>query len=305
MLTRRGRMAALVALALLVVTAPIAYADTGGGVTCPPDLPACVVVVTGPGSPGSGGTGPTDPPGTRVCKVPTTGAETPCYDPTFGWWSNVDGCYFKAVEPPPGATDPAWNGHYPNGRVYQTTCLGGPGIGGGWVWLASTPDGYGGVAATPATLAQRATDSMRLTGPNIGMAPAAGKTGLVGLPVWLWTAVSPSTWGPTSATATVPGLSVTATARAQKVVWDMGDGHSVTCLNPGTAYTTSKGAAASPTCGYRYTHSSASQPGSVYTVTATTTWSVAWAGGGQSGVLTVTRTSTTSVRIGELQVLVS
>ena len=52
MLTRRGRIAALVALALLVVTAPIAYADTGGGVTCPPDLPACVVVVTGSGQSG-------------------------------------------------------------------------------------------------------------------------------------------------------------------------------------------------------------------------------------------------------------
>jgi hypothetical protein len=32
---------------------------------------------------------------------------------------------------------------------------------------------------------------------------------------------------------------------------------------------------------------------------------VSWAGGGESGVLTATRTSSTSVRIGELQVLVT
>ena len=305
MLTRRGGMPALLALVFLAMTVPSARADSGGGVTCPPDLPACIVVVTDPGAPGTGGTGPTDPPGTRVCKVPSTGAVTPCYDPTFGWWSNIDGCYFKVVEPPPPPTDSAWNGHYPSGRVYQTTCLGSPGSGGGWVWLADNPDGYGGVAASPATLAQRAVDLMRLAGPDIGMAPGAGKTGLVGLPVWLWTAVSASTWGPTSATASVPGVSVTARAEATRIVWDMGDGHSVTCTGPGTPYTTSQGDSRSPTCGHVYAVSSAAQPNHAYTVTATTTWSVTWTGGGQSGALSVTRTSTTQVRIGELQVLVS
>ena len=94
-------------------------------------------------------------------------------------------------------------------------------------------------------------------------------------------------------------------ARASKVVWDMGDGHTVTCTSPGTPYTTSAGDTQSPTCGHVYTRSSASQPDHAYAVTATTTWVVSWAGGGQSGVLTVTRTSSTSVRIGELQVLVT
>ena len=101
------------------------------------------------------------------------------------------------------------------------------------------------------------------------------------------------------------GLSVTAVARAKRIVWDMGDGHVVTCANPGTQYLESRGAGASPTCGYVYAASSAGQPGSEYVVTATTTWDVTWVGGGQSGDLTVTRTSTTRVRIGELQVLVS
>ena len=137
------------------------------------------------------------------------------------------------------------------------------------------------------------------------MAPELGKSGLVGLPVWMWTSVSARTWGPASATASVPGLSVTATAQAIKVAWDMGDGHTVTCANPGTPYARSRGAAMSPTCGYRYDRSSADQPGAAYAVTATTTWAVTWSGGGGTGALTVTRSSTARVRIGELQVLVS
>ena len=154
-------------------------------------------------------------------------------------------------------------------------------------------------------MAQRAVSAMRLTGPVIRTAPAAGKEGLVGLPVWMWTPVTATTWGPASATATVPGLSVTARARATRIVWEMGDGHSVTCANPGTAYTTAKGATTSPTCGYVYPQSSASQPDHAFALTATTTWRVTWTGGGQSGVLTVTRRSTAQIRIGELQVLVS
>ena len=305
MLARRRLGAiALVTGTLLAASVHIAWAAPSD-VTCPPTQPVCVIVVTDPGTPGSGGSGggsPTDPP---VCHDQATGAVVPCYDPNWGWWSSTDSCYYMKITPAPLATDPAWQGHYPDGAIYQATCPSAGGTGGGWRWFPNPPAGYGGAAPSAATLAQSALRQLLLTGPEIGMAPGPGKTGLVGLPVWLWTTVSPSTWGPTSATAAVPGLSVTATAWAQKIVWDMGDGHSVTCTNPGTAYTTSKGAAASPTCGYRYAHSSASQPGSVYTVTATTTWSVTWAGGGQSGVLTVTRTSTTSVRIGELQVLVS
>ena len=63
MLTRRALGVAIIAISLLIGSAPHASADTGG-VTCPPDQPLCIVVVTGPGSPGTGGTGPTDPPGT-------------------------------------------------------------------------------------------------------------------------------------------------------------------------------------------------------------------------------------------------
>lgn len=304
-----NRVIAILAASLLLAGLPLASAAAGegdGGVSCPPDQPICIIKVHDPGSPGSGDSPGGSTPGTRVCKVASSGEIVPCYDANWGWWSNTDSCYYQRLDPQPPADATVWKGHHPKGAIYASTCLGGTGgTGGGWLWLNTPPEGYGGATPTPAQLAQQAVDTMRLDGPAIGMAPPTGKTGLVGLPVWMWTTVSASTWGPSSARASVPGLTVTATARAKRIVWTMGDGHSVTCASPGTPYSADKGDGPSPTCGYVYQRSSASQPGHEYTVTATTTWDVAWAGGGESGVITVTRSSTTSVRIGELQVLVS
>ena len=303
------RTAALLVSIAVVGLSPLfavsyAGADTGG-VTCPPQQPICLIVVVGPGGSSPSPTPSSSGGGTSAeCQMPGTGEPVDCYLNAFGWWSNSQGCYFRAADPQPPSSDPAWQGHYPNGQIYIATCLAAGGTGGGWLWLANAPDGFGGTPS-PATLAQRALNSMRLDGPEIGMAPGQGKAGLVGLPVWLWTQVSASTWGPTSASASIPGLTVTATARAEKIVWDMGDGHAVTCTSPGTPYSVAKGSGSSPTCGHVYTRSSANQPDQAYPVTATTTWSVSWAGGGQSGLLTVTRVSRTTVRIGELQVLVS
>src|SRR5205823_6408577 len=98
---------------------------------------------------------------------------------------------------------------------------------------------------------------------DIASAPRAGGSGLVGLPVWLWTTVTPETWGPISITAAVPGLAVTATARVSRFSFAMGDGHMVYCTvagamvdsspsaaaSPGTPYLQSYGNTASPTCG--------------------------------------------------------
>ncbi|MDO8119710.1 hypothetical protein Q6346_00105 [Isoptericola sp. b490] len=256
-------------------------------------------------------TDPTPPPPdaasdtgtTRVCQN-HEGAQVPCYDETFGWFNDQDRCYWRLLSPQPDGSNPIWEGNYPDGAIYSVTC--GPfpaGSGGGWAWSPTPPPGFGDVGITPAQMAQRAVDSMRLTGPAIHLTITADDTGLVGMPVWLWTDVTPTTWGPNSATASVPGLSVTANARATQIAWDMGDGHTQVCAGPGTPY--APGAVESPTCDYVYERSSAGQPGDAYTVTATTTWQVDWAGGGASGSLTLTRTSTATVRIGELQVLVN
>lgn len=295
-------------LGVLSVVMPASSAGAEEKVVCPPGGTVCYVVVESPGKAGAGQVAQhpgQDDGAPSPCRMPNTDEAVPCSDPTYGWWSNSDGCYFQRLDPPPPATDPAWDGHYPDGAIYQTTCFGVPGTGGGWVWRATPPPGYGGAGVTVVALAAEAVAQLRLMGPDIGLAPDPAKTGLVGLPVWMWTRVSPSTWGPVSATASVPGLSVTATAEATRIVWDMGDGHRVTCAGPGTPYTKDAGRTRSPTCGYLYTRSSAAQPDAAYTVTATTTWDIRWNGGGRSGQLTQTRSSSTNVRIGELQVLVS
>jgi hypothetical protein len=299
MLNRRSALLVKCAMVVVVAVAPFAvtpFAKADGPVYCPPNGGPCTVVVGTPGSPGDGDNG--------------GGSTLPC-DPDMGCLWPDDICYHKRAEPQPDATDPIWAGHIdptgkPEGVVYVAACPWGNGRLGvpGWrftlVWVAVEP-----ATVNPAVLAAQAINQLGIRGPAIGIAPDPAGSGLVGLPVWLWAGVTPQTWGPVSATASVPGLSVTATAQAQRIVWDMGDGHSVRCDNPGTPYQASYGNTNSPSCGYRYTQTSHSQPGGHFTVTATTTWQVNWAGGGQSGSLTVTRASTTTVEINELQVVTS
>lgn len=286
-----------------------AIAGPGGGtVVCPPIAGPCSVIVGEPGRPGE--PQPPDPSGEEPTgdRSPCTDADdkpVPCTDPIFGTWNQADHCYYRPVDPQPSPDNPVWEGRFPQGAIFQATCPGVVGTGGGWRWLPSAPGAPGGgPPISPAVLAQQAIDRLPLTGPAIGMTPRPGTLGLVGLPVWMWTEVSPATWGPASATASVPGLSVTATAQATQIVWAMGDGHSVSCRGPGTPYLAEFGNRMSPTCGYRYSLSSAREAGGAFRITATTTWDVRWSGGGASGQATVTRTSATTARIGEMQVLV-
>jgi len=288
----------------LTLSASPAHADY---FYCPTPFGDCYLVAGTPGKPGSPG-GPDGGGGgggsSRICEgAPFAG----CYKPGLGWYSAQDQCFWELADPQPPAGDPIWQGHEPgDGRVYVAAC-GWPGATGfSEFWRATPPPGFGGLP-TPEELAAQAAERLPIRGPVIGIAPDdnAGSAGLVGLPVWLWTAVTPATWGPASATAAVPGLSVTATAKAEKITWSMGDGNSVTCRNPGTEYKATFGRAESPTCGYHrgYQLPSSTQSNGRYTVTGTTTWQVTWIGGGQSGDLTVTRTSTTTIAIEELQVV--
>lgn len=301
---RRCGIAAVVAAGLVLAT-PRGPAEAD--VTCPPNQEWCTVTVEDPGQPGT-----STPPGSgsggsdaRVCRVPRTGAVFPCYEPLWGWFSNADGCYYARLDPQPSADEAVWDGRFPEGAVYEVTCMDrvSPGTNGGWTWLPTPPEGFGATSVTPGELAAKAVDSMGLVGPAVNLSVAADELGTVGLPVWLWTSVTPTTWGPNSATASVPGLSVTANAQVVSITWSMGDGGSVTCGNPGTPYI--RGEVHSPTCEYVFSTSSAGQPGDAYTITATSTWRVTWSGGGSSGSFTVTRSSSTTARIGELQVLVT
>jgi hypothetical protein len=289
----RATLAAAVATFGLIIIAPTA-ANAGG--TCDPTQdPWCQVEGSGPGG-GGGGGGGGGSGGSGGCSW--NGVPLPCSDPSLGFYIG-DGCYLKKAEPPPF---PPLPGH-DTGGWYVKSCYTAPGSDQVNVvaeWVDDPPAG-----PTPEQLAQEALAKIHLLGARIGLAPDPNGSGLVGEPVWMWTAVTPGTWGPQSASASGGAITVNLTAKAQKIVWDMGDGHSVTCDNPGTAYSPSYGEKDSPNCGYRYPRASTStsNPHGRYHITATTYWTVTWNGGGETGVLTPTSVSNSSVEIQELQVV--
>lgn len=297
-----GALAVLFAL----LSAGLAYA--GGGVHGCSDVDVCVDVGT-PGKPGhgashqngggGGGGKGGGGKGNGRCKL-VDNTEAPC----LPGYNPKDRCFYKRLDPQPpsGPGNPDMNGTDTSGpgAFYQKDCI--VNDVGGIIWLTTPPPT---VLPDPAELARQARDKMTLRGADIGSSPGPGKPGLVGMPVWLWNNKSDTTWGPNSATAAVPGLSVTATARVTKITYEMGDGGSVTCTTAGTPYKKSYGGKSSPDCGYRYTKVSTGKPGGKFTVTATSSWKITWqASTGEGGTLPdEVRTSTTTARVGELQVV--
>ena len=288
--------------------------------TWDPGSQTCIISIQTPGSPAStpsssptkGGGGSDGTPKCYYNSSINGSVEVPCYDKGFGgWYDSTAGCYFKLMSPQPPPSDPIWAGHPSGGAVYDSKCYTYTKVSPmpvalplGPQWLATPPPS--GPGPTAAQLAAEAQAKLVLQAPAIGIAPTPGGSGLVGMPVWLWITQTPQTWGPQSQTAAVPGLSVTATANGKTIAWDMGDGHTVTCQDPGTQYAPSDGGAASPNCGYTYTQPSGGHPNGEYTITATTTWQVSWvASNGQTGTLppVTTPPSTITLKIGELQVV--
>lgn len=168
-----------------------------------------------------------------------------------------------------------------------------------------------GSGSSAQTAAARAVANLDIVAPQIGLTGYGKPESMqvLGLPTWMWIAdPGASTTGPVSSTATDGGVTVTATAKIRKTVWDMGDGSTVTCEGENAAgmpYDGVYGGAPSPKCGYRYERTSAYEPGKAFTVSVTVYWDVAWSGGGQSGVLATSVTSQTQLRVGEVQVLIN
>ncbi|MET8601152.1 ATP/GTP-binding protein [Streptomyces althioticus] len=293
MLTRHIAITAVTVLAMLSVPV-ISHAEGdpegGGGIEC--GLYDCEVEVDVPGQDGdqTGGSGGTD--GTGGSGSSNGG------DPT-----DKSVCVYKLADPQPPAGSLDWQGHKPgDGAVYEQTC-GWGGVDGDvivrMVWLADPPPQE---TVDPAVLAQRAVDSMTLLGPDIASPHAAGKY-TVGVPMWMWVNQSATTYGPNTASASAGGITVTATAKVSKIVWKMGDGASVTCNGPGTPYMASEGMAESPTCGHMYSKTSARAQNGKFPVTATSTWTINWQGGGQAGQLTEVRQTNVQLAVGEVQVV--
>lgn len=137
--------------------------------------------------------------------------------------------------------------------------------------------------------------------PQIGPDPSVNKWNMVavGFPIWLWTD------GPTrlSSSAAAGGYVLDLDAAHVATTFDMGDGAApITCLwmdryqqgstKPGTP---------SPSCGHVYAQKPASGKA---TITATSTWRITYAGAGSAGSFDVTRTSSRTIDVGELEAVV-
>ena len=179
-----------------------------------------------------------------------------------------------------------------------------------YVSVVQSDGGGGGTVAapsiTPGQAAWQIARSIQFEPISIGMAPHVNpdlghRRTYVGVPVWLWVAdPTDLSFGTYRVSETHGGITISLTARVDRVEWDMGDGTTVTC-GAGQAYVTSLGVTDSPTCGHRYAHTSKHEPGGMYTVTATSYWVVDWSGGGTSGTLRFELDASTQVEVRELQ----
>lgn len=283
------------------------------GVTCQDDEfslmgGGCVLSVTAPtaSKPNSGGgKGIATHAGRGSSAAGCTardGSSVPCTSKS-GYWSSERQCYVKLLSPQPPAGDPLWEGHS-DGAVYSCSFDQdpmSPGIAHQFAFWS--PQQPAGVAAPPdpAVLARTAVERMGLRAIEIGMVPEdrPGVSATVGMPVWMWVdRASPQTFGPQTQSVSERGVSVTATARVSKVLWEMGDGEAVTCRSKGTVFTVGNGGEPSPDCGYTY------QQRGVYTVRATNFWTVEWTSStGQSGQIPLDFTASRVLEVGEVQVV--
>lgn len=172
----------------------------------------------------------------------------------------------------------------------------------GAFWVQTGPNGP--PLVNPAMLGRQALSKLTLPTPSIEMAPPTDRDQLVNVNSWLW--VESAAWRSLSATAAAGPVSATATAAPAEVVWNMGDGHTLTCRGPGVPYDSSD-PNASTYCSYTWTSSSAGQPDGVYRVTATVYYQAGWTavgapGGGNFG-LVPGPTSTVAVRVAESQAI--
>lgn len=307
-LNRRGlRVVAigtvLVAAATVIHASP-AYAGTGtgggtGGCTDNGSTVSCgsgVPGTTGTGSGGGSGGTTTGGGGATTVSVPTC----PNYVPYSTEFPGQDG-----GPPPAGATQP--------GAWYFNTCAIGSAASQatGVVWLATGQAAPTVPPPDPAVAGAQAASELQLPTPTLTLSPST--TGYVNLAEWLW--ITSSMWHPLSTTAQACNaggcVAATATATPSYATWDTGDGSMFTCNGPGTPYDPSLPATSqSTTCEHTYATSSAGQSSpdgnpndAAFAITATITWTVAWAGpNGSAGALSsLTTRGVTSLKVAQIE----
>ena len=214
--------------------------------------------------------------------------DTEWVPPAGSHWANA-----AKPAPPPGKPNPnqPYGCSYSAGGAQATAMIGvgGPQPG-QWVfpvcagpgvidpmppfWVTGAQPVAAVAQVSPMVVALQAVRRLGLGSPTIEMAPPTGDPQLVGVATWLW--IDPGAWKAVSASASAGPVTTTATATPSKVVWDMGDGASVTCAGPGTPYDPNEPNATTD-CSYTW-----AAPGT-YQVTATIYWSVTWTATGAPG----------------------
>lgn len=241
------------------------------------------------------------------------------------WWFHIEwDCYIRADDQ---ATerDPNWPrrdvSDDEEGRVFEIRCYppqenqdGVMYMNGGGLWQASqfiigpeNPPGYEGTPSVVPGLWVDAVNALAMRGPEIRTAPPADAAALVNLPVWLWTEVGGRVWPegePLHEFAAAAGQRVDAYAEPLRIEWDMGDGETVTCGSPGTAWEDGLNLLEPGECHHIYRRASRHQPDGRYEIVAITTWQVWWEINGTfDGELELEVGSTTSYQVDEIQVL--
>jgi len=272
-------VAACTLMSVFFVSRAMADGATGGMQCSDPSNPKCVVKAGTPGKPGNTGVNQTTGDGGGGCVYTKLDNLTPDEIAALGGQPPGPGGWYDRICYDANGNVTQWSANWP-------------------VWLATPPP-----AVNPAVLARRAESMLALPSVVIRVNPAGDQ--LVQLPTWL--SLDPASWRPQSATAAVPGVSVTATATPTQAVWSMGDGSSVVCHGPGTPWKPGTDPmAASPDCGYRYPRSSAGAPGGAFPVSVTISWQVTWAGAGQAGTIPgLTTTGAVQVRVAESQTVIT
>lgn len=272
-----------------IATSPASAGDPKGGpVTVTDGYGTVDTTITLPGAPG----------GTTSTSVSGTGGTTGITCSYILDTSNL--AHHPRDYPGLAAAD------FTKGTYYYRYCADGTAS---FVWVPNpgTVAPAGVPTATPAQLAQEASDQLPLSRPTIRRSPnqdlryQGDPYTWVNLWTWFWT--DPASYRPLTQTVQVGGVFATVAAKPVGLLFDPGDGSNpVRCDGPGRAWTDADGKAApSSGCGFEYTHVTS---GTVLTRVAIL-WQVSWSGsGGAGGVLPQLRTETTApLRVLQAQVV--
>lgn len=288
----------LIAILILVVTSPNAAAEPVWEKVCVNEkLPqTCKFVLRDNGHPGE-----SDSPGADgEERTGGSGGGNVIPSPTFSL------CVWRAFNPPPPAGHALWQGQDPATHTV--------------IWRVCDESTEYAVAQSaapipppdPAVVAQMAISSLSIQDPEPHFGPDSS------LAVNRWTYLWVNDPGPQVASATLNGVTVTATATLTSVEWSMGEPAGISRSRQSSSWFECQGAGVNPgaeananirrpqepgTCAYVYQWRSLPErtggTGS-WKVTATSTWTVNWTSNvGAAGSDFLLGQSTTPVEVGE------